>query len=721
MTKQLLTTGIEVWGGIECTINRVNDQYFDQLDYAGHYNSEHDIELIAELGIKKIRYPVLWEKHQPNKDEIIDWSFAERNLEKFRSNGIEVIAGLVHHGSGPGYVNMLDDTFVSGLANYAIKVAEKFPWINYYTPVNEPLTTARFCGLYGIWYPHQHDDKSFCRILINECKATVLAMQGIRKINPGAKLVQTDDLGKIHSTSLLKYQADFENHRRWLAFDLLCGKVSPDHALWDYLLSSGIEYYELLFFIESKCEPEVMGFNHYLTSERYLDENLENYPPHTHGGNFEYRYADVEAVRVGHIFPDGPYDLLKQAWDRYHLPIAVTEVHLYCTREEQMRWLSTIWNVANQLNNESVNIIAITSWSLLGSFGWNRLLTVTNGDYEPGVFDLSNGKPRPTVLAKMIKAYHQDNNYHHPLINNDGWWRRKCRVIYGNEIFFNSDKEIKNGKPLLIIGKSGTLASAFARICDTRGIFYKIASREEADVTNIFQLERIITEIEPWAIVNAAGFVRVDDAEMEVGSCFAINTDGAQNLAILCDKYSIKLLTFSTDLVFDGLKTQPYTERDKKIPLNVYGQSKALAEERVQQHNSNALIIRTSAFFGPWDKYNFITVALDSLKTGNTFNAVKDVFVSPTYVPDLVNASLDLMIDDETGVWHLSNKGQISWADLAYTIAERRGFKTSLVNPKPLEHFGFKAKRPIYSVLSSERGNILSSLDDALTRYLLQF
>jgi dTDP-4-dehydrorhamnose reductase len=719
--KQLLTKGIEVWGGIECTINRVNDQYFDQLDYAGHYNSEHDIELIAELGIKKIRYPVLWEKHQPNKDSQIDWSFTERNLEKLKSNGIDVIAGLVHHGSGPAYVDMLNDTFVNGLVSYAIKVAEKFPWVNYYTPVNEPLTTARFCGLYGVWHPHRSDDKSFCRILINECKATILAIQGIRKINPGAKLVQTDDLGKIHSTPLLKYQADFENHRRWLAFDLLCGRVSRGHALWDYLLSSGIKYKELQFFIENSCEPDVMGFNHYLTSERYLDENVENYPPHTHGGNFHYRYADVEAVRVGHICPDGPYNLLKQAWDRYHLPIAVTEVHLYCTREEQMRWLSTIWDAANQLNNEGVNIKAITPWSLLGSFGWNRLLTITNGDYEPGVFDLSNGKPRPTALAKMIKAYHQDNNCHHPLINNDGWWQRKCRVIYGSEVFFNSDKEIKDSKPLLIIGKSGTLANAFARICDARGIFYKIAGREEADITNIFQLEKIISEIEPWAIVNTAGFVRVDDAELESGSCFAINTDGAQNLAILCDKYNIKLLTFSTDLVFDGLKTYPYTERDKKIPLNVYGQSKALAEERVQQHNSNALIIRTSAFFGPWDKYNFITVALESLKTGNTFNAVKDVFVSPTYVPDLVNTSLDLMIDDEKGVWHLSNKGQISWADLAYTIAERGGFKTSLVNPKPLEHFGFKAKRPVYSVLSSERGNILSSLDDALTRYLQQF
>jgi dTDP-4-dehydrorhamnose reductase len=217
--------------------------------------------------------------------------------------------------------------------------------------------------------------------------------------------------------------------------------------------------------------------------------------------------------------------------------------------------------------------------------------------------------------------------------------------------------------------------------------------------------------------LNTAGFVRVDDAEMDFGSCFAINTDGAVNLAINCEKYGIKLLTFSSDLVFDGLKTSPYTEQDSKRPLNVYGQSKALAEERISQYNRNALIIRTSAFFGPWDNYNFITVALNTLKSGNSFTAIKDVQISPTYVPDLVNMSLNLMIDDERGIWHLSNTGQISWSDLGFAIAERGGYKTSLIKPKPLNHFKYPAKRPVYSVLSSQHGNMLPPLDDALNRY----
>lgn len=715
--KQQSKPGIEVWGGIECTINRVNDRYFDQLDYAGHYDRNNDINLFGELGLNKIRYPILWEKHQPEQGAEIDWSYTTKRLAAIQSKNIEVIAGLVHHGSGPAHVNMTDDSFVHGLAEYAGRVARRFPHINYYTPVNEPLTTARFCGLYGIWHPHQSSDKSFCRILINECKATVLAMREIRKVNPKAKLVQTEDLGKIHSTPLLKYQADFENHRRWLGFDLLCGKVNPRHILWNYLINSGIKPYELHFFIANPCEPDIMGFNHYLTSERYLDENIQNYPEHTLGRNTHHRYADVEAVRVGSIQPDGPYNLLNEAWQRYRVPMAVTEIHLHCTREEQMRWLSTLWETAVKLKSEGVNIVAITPWALLGSFGWNRLLTIPNGDYEPGAFDLSMGQPRATALVKMIKSYQETGGYSHPLIKTRGWWQRPHRVIYGGEKVAASANWPHAVQPVLIVGKSGTLATAFAKICEARGIPFEIFGRSELDITNLLQIEETITNKKPWAVINTAGYVRVDDAEMESGSCFAVNTDGATNLAILCSKYGVKLLTFSTDLVFDGLKSKPYTEHDGKRPLNIYGQSKALAEEKVLAYNSNALIVRTSAFFGPWDNYNFITVALNALKNNEVFTAISDVQISPTYVPDLVNTSLNLMIDDERGIWHLSNKGQLSWAELGYNIAERAGYKTSLINPTPLRHFNYRAQRPAYSVLSSERGNILPPLDEALNRY----
>ena len=193
----------EVWGGIECTINRVGDNFFDQLDYANFYQAP-PLAAISDLGIRKLRFPVLWERHEPVQGAVIDWSLTESQLQYFKEKRIDVIAGLVHHGSGPAFTNLLDEQFPYLLADYARKVAQQFPWIQYYTPVNEPLTTARFSGLYKIWYPHKGNDKSFIPMLLNQLKGIVLAMQAIREINPQAKLVQTEDLCKTYSTPLLQ-------------------------------------------------------------------------------------------------------------------------------------------------------------------------------------------------------------------------------------------------------------------------------------------------------------------------------------------------------------------------------------------------------------------------------------------------------------------------------------------------------------------------------------
>ncbi|QJD97085.1 sugar nucleotide-binding protein [Mucilaginibacter robiniae] len=715
-------TPVEIWGGIECTYNRVGNDYFDQLQYAGHYDRESDLEQIAALGITKMRYPVLWEKHQPNEQTAVDWQPTASKLNQMKQQGIEPIAGLVHHGSGPAYINMASEDFAEGLGRYAALVAQQFPWINYYTPVNEPLTTARFCGLYGIWHPHLKDSYHFAKILLNECKGTVLAMQAIRKVNPDAKLVQTDDLGKTHSTPLLQYQAEFENHRRWLTFDLLCAKVEPDHPMWQYLTWIGITEQELQFFLDNPCPPDVIGINHYLTSERYLDEKIENYPPHTYGHNGQHHYADVEAVRVAHVYPAGPYELLKETCERYPgIPVAVTEVHLHCTREEQMRWLHEVWTAANRLQTEGYPVIAITAWAILGSHGWNKLLTQPNGTYEPGIFDVRTGQLRSTALGHMLQAYSEKQHFEHPVLKNNGWWKRVDRIIYRPEDHTSSaDIIAHNSRPILILGKTTTLSKAYARVLSERGIIYEQLGRQELDITNLIAIEKTIIDKNPWAVINTTDFSKIDAAEGDRRNCFLVNTYGAQNLALLCKRYGVKLLTFSTDLVFNGSKNQPYTESDKQAPLNTYGESKTMAEKGILKSNSDALIIRTGAFFGPWDEQNFIQLTLRSLQRGQQFVTVSDVSISPTYLPDMIHVSLDLMLDDEKGIWHLTNRGEVTWANLAYAVAEHEGYSTGLIIPKSINHMGLKAKRPTYSALQSEKGIVMPMLHDAINRYFYE-
>ncbi|MBA2423125.1 MAG: sugar nucleotide-binding protein [Chitinophagales bacterium] len=713
----------EWWGGIECTINRVRNTYIDQLELSGHYEREGDLDLLSELGIKTLRYPLLWEKHQPLADHAIDWSWAERRLHQLRDLDISPIIGLVHHGSGPAFTDLLDPHFAEKLANYAELLIKKFPWVKQFTPVNEPLTTARFAGLYGLWHPHKKNATAFMRMFLNECKGIVLAMKRIRAINPEASLIQTEDLGKTYSTPLLGYQADFENERRWLTSDILCGKISRSHSLWEYLTWLKIPESELYWFIENPCVPDVLGFNYYITSERYLDENLHLYPNHTHGGNHKHKYADVEAIRIDHSISGGLNTLLKEAWDRYGLPLAVTEFHLNCTREQQLRWMQSGWNHAVMLRNEGVNIVAITAWALFGSFGWNNLLTAKeHPHYEPGVFDIRGKKPRLTAVGYFLRDIIKRSEPH-PVCLEKGWWemdnRFHCKNATHHEVNNNVTVSLNEVlRPLLITGKSGTLGNAFTRLCDQRGIAYHVTDREELDISDVVKINKAIEAYKPWAIVNTCGFVRVDEAELDAERCYAENTEAASTLAAVCKKAKVPLVSFSSDLVFDGLKTEPYVESDITGPLNIYGSSKAEAEQKILAVYPDSLIIRSSGFFGPWDIYNFAFQVLQSVKNQLPIAAAEDVLISPTYVPDLVNATLDLLLDGERGIWHIVNDSVISWADFARVITRLSDCDMNLVQGVTMDSFGYKARRPRYSALASEKGIILPQLHNAIDRFL---
>lgn len=702
----------EVWGGIECTVARVQDTVRDQSRETGHWDRESDLDQVAALGIRTLRYPVLWETISPDAPDRCDWRWHDQRLAKLRELGISPIAGLVHHGSGPRYTSLADPSFPEMVAQHAARVAERYPWIDKYTPVNEPLTTARFSGLYGHWYPHGTDEACFLRTLIHQCRAVVLSMQAIRRINPAAQLVQTEDLGKVFATPALQYQADYENERRWLSFDLLCGRVDRTHSWHQRFLDHGIGAGELAFFVEQPCPPDIIGINHYLTSERYLDERLDLFPAHHHSGNLRERYADVEAVRIDFEGrPTGPLARLREAWERYRLPVAVTEVHHGNTRDEQLRWLKEVWDAACALREEGADIRAVTVWSLFGCVDWNSLLTQRNGFYEPGVFDVRGDPPRPTALALAAGSLAGSGDFSHPVLDHAGWWHRHDRYYQPPQREPVSPALVHRPRVIAIVGATGTLGRAFARVCNHRGLPHILLSRSEMDITDADSIEAALERVRPWAVINAAGYVRVDQAEREEERCFRENAHGAGMLARACARFDIPYVAFSSDLVFDGRLGRAYVESDAVCPTGVYGRSKAFAERLVQEAFPEALVVRTSAFFGPWDQYNFVHMTLRALKEGRHVEASDAVMVSPTYVPDLVHATLDLLVDRAAGVWHLANQGMISWHELAARAASEAGIDASrLVRVDG----GSRSA----TALSSERGLLLPTLEGAIQRYV---
>jgi dTDP-4-dehydrorhamnose reductase len=717
----------EVWGGVECTVNRVGDRYFHQMERSGHSRRVDDLERFAALGIRAIRYPALWELVAPHGLERADWSWPDERLHRLRELGVRPIVGLVHHGSGPRHTSLAAPDFADGLARFARAAAERYPWVEDWTPVNEPLTTARFSGLYGHWYPHGRDERTFSRALVVQCRATAEAMRAIREVVPGARLVQTEDVGRTYGTPALRDQVEFDNDRRWLSLDLLCGRVDRGHRFWDWLLRHGISAEELERFLAAPTPPAVVGLNYYITSDRYLDEHLEAYPSWTHGGNGRTAYADVEAVRVRPEGILGHRAALQSAWQRYGLPVALTEVHLGATREEQLRWLLEAWDAARALRTEGADVRAITVWSLLGAFDWNSLVTADCGFYEPGPLDVRSHEPRPTALAGVTRDLALRGCSDHPVLGLPGWWRRSDRVTFGPwagqpapvaaEVRRGPGAARRRPVPLLVIGGRGTLGRGFARLCASRGLTHEVVSRAELDIASPQSVERALDAVAPWAVVNAAGYVRVDDAERDAGRCFRENARGPAVLAAACRERGVRLATFSSDLVFDGEADRPYVESDPVAPLNVYGASKAEAEREVLARDPSALVIRTSAFFGPWDSANFVTAVLGALRRGERFRAAGDAFVSPTYVPDLVNATLDLLVDGERGLWHLANDGAVSWADLARIAAAQGGLDPGLVDGVPLRELSLEAARPRWSVLGSERSRLLPPLADGIARF----
>ena len=346
-----------------------------------------------------------------------------------RELSLRPIVGLVHHGSGPPTTSLLDPEFPEKLAAFALQVAQRYPWVRDYTPVNEPQTTGRFACLYGHWFPHHRSMRSYVRALFHQVKGIVLAMEAVRSVQPQARLIHTEDGGPTFATSALEEFRIEREQRRWLGLDLLCRRVTRGHGLFNFLLEQGLQEQEILWFAERPCPPSVIGLNYYVTSDRFLDDRVHLYPDFFQGGDTGCEpLVDIEAVRVRREGIAGAKAVLTDAWRRYGLPLAITEAHLGCEPEEQMRWLAEVWDEAEQARREGVDVRAVTAWALLGLYDWCHLCTRAAGAYEPGVFALTPEGPVATPLTKLVQQLAHGEPLRQAALGVPGWWRQNSRL-----------------------------------------------------------------------------------------------------------------------------------------------------------------------------------------------------------------------------------------------------------------------------------------------------
>lgn len=627
---------MECWGGLECTVARIGDAYRDQVRETGHRDRMADLDLVAGLGIRTLRYPIVWETIAPERDGPSDFSWHDERLGRLRELGIAPIAGLVHHGSGPSYTDLLDPDFPRLAARHAARAARRYPWITRWTPVNEPLTTARFSCLYGHWYPHRRDEHAFLRALVNQCRAVLLSMRAIRRVVPAAELVQTEDLGRVFSTPALAYQAEYENERRWLSFDLLFGRVDRDHPWWQRFRDAGIGRRELDELGRGEGRPDIVGINHYLTTDRYLDERTDLYPAHLAGGNAYGAYADAEAVRIPALDPAelGPGARLREAWERYGTPLVLSEVHHGSSRDEQVRWLSEVWREAEAVRRDGVDVRAATAWSLFGTVDWNSLLTRDIGLYEPGAFDARGSFPRPTALANAIAAIAAEGRFDHPVLDVPGWWRRDSRFYAGLAVTAAATAEPERARSLLVCGPDTAFQRALLHIAAARGL--RVVLRRGASPVEAVGLEGI------WAVVATPD--TDDEADAAEAGRLAV-----ASLAAACRADGVPLLAFTA------------------------GSAAAVEDERLRELCPGALVVVTQSCFGPWDRSGAVVDILGALASGRPCGAEGDV-LAPAYLPDLAHVALDLFLDGERGIRHLAND-VVTRGELVRLIEERTGLR----------------------------------------------
>jgi dTDP-4-dehydrorhamnose reductase len=686
----------EIWAGMECTVNRVQHGYFDQLGATGHDAREDDLDRFAALGIRTLRYPVLWERVMPTGGGASRWEWCDRRMARLRHLGIRPVVGLMHHGSGPTHTSLVDALFPEHFERYAQAAAQRFPWAPLWILINEPLTTARFSCLYGHWYPHQRNDHLFARAIVGQCLAIARAAAAIRRVNHEARLIQSEDLSRTHSTPLLSYQAEMENERRWLTFDLLCGRVRRGHIMWDWLRGSGADPEDLAWLEDHPSPPDLLGVNHYLTSERFLDERMERYPARWHGGNGLHRYADVEAVRVCEEGPAGIGALMREVWQRYRIPIAITEVHLDCTRDEQLRWVTEVRDVSEDLCREGIPVVALTIWSLLGSYNWNELLTGPRNYYESGVFDVRGGTPRETRLATLVRCWTSGRAFAHPVLEGEGWWHRPVRLLYpavsrGGTLSSRRRKCPTHIRSIAIVGATLAVRREFERAAHLRDLPMQFVSSADA--------ERSVDD-GAWAIVFAG---LVNELREEFCANPALDAARTSALARVAAERGCHVTLLSSQEVFGSLRDTPYVETDEPRPLTLPGRLALDMELALRAIGSRVLVVRSAPCFATREE----RASAGDIDWRFPADATLDAAASLTYLPDLVRQMLDLIIDGEDGIWHLANSGSIPLADVMGMAAE--------TTATPSWSMQAPAGVPAY-LLGTIRGPLLPVLGEALGR-----
>ncbi len=385
--RELRDLGFLFATGIECSYPTIagaggTTRRVDLLETTFHYRRwRDDLRLVHELGLRYLRYgPPYYAMHLGS--DRYDWSFADEVFAEMRRLDLVPIADLCHFGVPNWIGDFQNPDWPRLFAAYAGAFANRYPWIRFYTPVNEIFVCAKLSALNGVWNERQRSERAFVTALKHLCRANLLATEAILAVRSDAIVIQSESAEYFHPACHHepgRRQADFENQRRFLPFDLLYARPVRDD-IREYLREQGLTDEEYAWFMgQNLSERSVMGNDYYERNEQLV----------LHEGGIQ---------PAGEVF--GWLEITRQYYERYRRPVMHTETNnIERGAGFGPRWLWKEFLNVLHLREQGVPVIGFTWYSLQDQVDWDIALASVRGLVNPvGLYDLDR-RPRPAAGA----------------------------------------------------------------------------------------------------------------------------------------------------------------------------------------------------------------------------------------------------------------------------------------------------------------------------------
>ena len=363
----------------------------DEMEACRHYDLwRKDFDLVEELDVHYLRYGPPIHRTWLGEGKY-DWSFSDATFGDLYRRNVAPIVDLCHFGVPDWLENFQNEAFPALFAGYAKAFAQRYPWVQLYTPVNEMFITATFSAAYGWWNEQLASDQAFVTALKHVVKANVLAMEGILAVRPDALFIQSESSEYFHAESPGAIPAaEMMNSRRFLSLDLNFGK-RVDSSQYEFLMDNGMLREEYAWFMSKSLRHYcVMGNDYYVTNEHRVKPDGSTGP-------------------AGEVF--GYDEITRQYYNRYRLPVLHTETNIAQgpNGDEAVYWLWKEWANVLRLRNDGIPIVGFTWYSLTDQVDWDTALREKNGRVNPvGLYDLDrNVRPVGEEYRRLIADWNQ--------------------------------------------------------------------------------------------------------------------------------------------------------------------------------------------------------------------------------------------------------------------------------------------------------------------------